>query len=135
MNSNALYVSHFVDEEYSLPSSFLSDNKDDDDEEEDSITTIITFNKICSRYWKLSILEIPFASQSIQHFVLHSTDYSCGHSELDPPTIPVSDRVTVEGPRIKLLDLFGIPLFPLIPPPARTLGMCEQSDVIQFAVW
>ena len=62
-------------------------------------------------------------------------EYSCGRSELDTPSIPVTDRVTVEGPRIRLVDVFGTSLFPLIPPPASPLGTCEQSDILDMAIW
>lgn len=102
-------------------------------DEEQSILTpqgIITtclFKEQCSRYWRVSILEIPFTSFSLSQFITSCPDYTCGTPEKDSPTIPVGKQISIPGPSIQFVDVYGHPVYPCIPPPSLEVWSCNTA--------
>ena len=99
------------------------------------IVTTLMFSKVCSRYWRLSIYDIPFCNIVMRETTVTRPEYTCGREELDAPSIPSVQRTTLEGPRIKRLDVFGVPFFPLVPPPSLSSLMTLNEPIHHMAIW
>lgn len=102
-------------------------------DEEQSVLTpqgVITtglFKETCSRYWRISIMEIPFTSFSLRDFISTAPDYTCGTHELDVPTIPITQQLSIAGPCIELIDVYGTAMFPSVPPPPLEVWNCNLT--------
>lgn len=89
--------------------------------------TTCLFKERCSRYWRVSIQEIPFTAYSLQQFTTTLPDYTCGTAELDLPSIPVTKQLSIPGPIIEYVDVYGHPMLPCIPPPALEVWSCSVA--------
>ena len=54
--------------------------------------------------------------------------------ELDAPSIPRAQRILLPGPHITHIDVFGMPLFPLVPPFPAELATAD-TPVRALRVW
>lgn len=97
--------------------------------------TTLVFAKTCSRYWRISIYEIPFSNLSIRETTITSPEYSCGRPELDAPSIPVTERTPFAGPRIRKLDVLGTPLFPLVPSHYSVIWEYKRTHIDNLVLW
>ena len=98
------------------------------------MVTTVVFPRTTARLFRLSIFDVPFAPFALRDRVVVQADYTCGREELDPPTIPRSQRIPLPGPHIRHLDVFGMPLFPLVPPFPAELAVAE-TPVRMLRVW
>lgn len=101
-----------IDEEHTVPSA------------QTAVTTCL-FKETCSRYWRISIQEIPFSSFHLKDFMELTPDYTCGSPEYDPPTIPVSNHISIDGPVIQFIDVYGCCYYPSLPPLPMEVWECS----------
>lgn len=66
--------------------------------------------------------------------MITAPEYTCGRSELDSPSIPIAERTSFTGPRIRKIDLFGIPFFPAIPTHSSLVWECH-SPIDHLSLW
>lgn len=101
---------------------------------ERGIVTTVVFARTTARFFRLSIFDVPFSPFPLRDRVVVQPDYTCGREELDAPSIPRSQRIPLPGPRITHIDVFGMPLFPLVPPFPAELARAD-TPVRALAVW
>ena len=91
-----------------------------------------SFNPIITRYWKLTILDIPFTLQFITPSISTHPAYTTGDASRDiqAKTIPTSSQ---QGPCIQSIDIMAKKLFPHVPPKGTMIGSFQS---LQFtAIW
>ena len=101
---------------------------------EGGIVTTVVFPRTTARFFRLSIFDIPFSPFPLRDRVVVQADYTCGREELDAPFIPRTQRIPLPGPHITHIDVFGMPLFPLVPPFPAELARSE-TPVRALSVW
>lgn len=101
---------------------------------ERGVVTTVVFPRTTARFLRLSLFDVPFAPLSLRDRVAVRPDYTCGREELDAPSIARSQRCPLPGPRVAHIDVFGMPLFPLVPPfPAELAAL--DGPVRGLSVW
>lgn len=111
-NCTVYWNSLYLDEEHTVAAA------------QTAVTTCL-FKETCSRYWRLSIQEIPFSSFHLKDYFELVPDYTCGSPEYDLPSIPVSNHITIEGPIIQFIDVYGCCYYPSLPPSPMEVWECS----------
>ena len=96
--------------------------------------TTVVFPRTTARFFRLSIFDVPFSPFPLRDRVVVQPDYTCGREELDAPSIPRAQRILLPGPHITHIDVFGMPLFPLVPPFPAELAAAD-APVRALRVW
>lgn len=100
--------------------------------QEDTVLATLSFNPIITRYWKLTILDIPFTLQFITPSISTHPAYTTGDASRDiqAKTIQTSSQ---QGPCIQSIDIMAKKLFPHVPPKGTMIGSFQS---LQFtAIW
>ena len=82
---------------------------------EPNVITILAFNTILARFWRVRIVDIPFTRHFLKLDVIKKPVYTCGDRSRDSSSIPIHSSLISPSPVVRHIDIMGRPLFPHVP--------------------
>ena len=99
---------------------------------EEGVVALISFTPELSRYWKVSILDIPFTSTCVQPSLYSVSSSSSTAGDLFSSSSSLKSKM--KGPCIQQIDVMARKVFPHVPPKGYSLS--SLSSPTQFsALW
>lgn len=83
---------------------------------EEGVVAMLSFLPVCTRYWKLTVLDIPFTSTFVKPSVTSKPAYTSGDVSRDIEKATSFQSTTLRGPCIQNIDVMGKRIFPHVPP-------------------
>lgn len=101
---------------------------------EGDVVIVLTFPAVITRYWRMTILDIPYSPQFISPLLKSHPVYTCGDPSNDVENAPQIQTVSQQGPYVKMIDFIGKNVFPHVPPKGVKLSDVNTT-ICHMALW
>ena len=101
--------------------------------QDESVLVTLSFPSVVTRYWKLSILDIPYTLHYTMPTVSTHPVYTTGDASRDIQSAKTIQTSSRPGPLIQLIDVMARKLFPHVPPKGVSIG--SYSSLQYTAMW